>query len=98
MLRLPGPDDYPQLNILLPGVDDFIKTATGHDWSSDNPLDSTAKLVASCLVVRWFNDMGQLGATLSPNDPLVAVITQLHAKALQMEPPPPPPSPPIWEV
>ena len=98
MLRLPDPDDYPQLNILLPGVDDFIQTAPGRDWSADNPLDPTAKMVASCLVVRWFNDMGQLGATLSPNDPLVALIAQLHAKALEMEPPPPPPSPPIWEV
>jgi hypothetical protein len=98
MLRLPNPDDYPQLNILLPGVDDFIKSATGRDWSQDNPLDPTAMLVASVLVVRWFDDIGMIGTPLNPNDPLVAVIAQLHAKALEMEPPSPCPSPPIWEV
>ena len=33
MLKIDGPTtDYPQLNIILPFVDDFIKTATGRDW------------------------------------------------------------------
>jgi hypothetical protein len=84
MLRLPNPDDYPQLNILLPGIDDFIKSATGRDWGNDNPLDPMAKLVASVLVVRWFDDIGQVGGELSPGDPLIAVLGQLHAKALEM--------------
>jgi hypothetical protein len=84
MLRLPNADDYPQLNILLPAVDDFIKTATGHDWAADVPIDPTAKMLACVLVSRWFVDPGQVGVQLSPTDPLVAGIGQLHAKALEM--------------
>ena len=84
MLRLVTPDDYPQLDIVMPFVDDFIKTATGRDWSKDSPLDPTVKMLASALLVRWFDDSGQMG-NLSDNDIGVkALIVQLHAKALVM--------------
>jgi len=84
MLRLVNPDDYPQLNILLPFVDDFIKTATGHDWTEDNPSDPTAKMLASALLVRWFDDPGQMGS-ISDNDIGVkSLVGQLHGKVLQM--------------
>lgn len=84
MLRLVNPDDYPQLDILLPFVDDFIKTATGYDWSVDNPIDPTAKMLASALLVRWFDDPGQMGS-ISDNDIGVkSLVGQLHGKALQM--------------
>ena len=84
MLRLVNPDDYPQLNILLPFVDDFIKTATGHDWAEDNPIDPTAKMLASALLVRWFDDPGQM-SSFSDNDIGVkSLVGQLHGKVLQM--------------
>ena len=84
MLRLGSPDDYPQLNITLPFVDDFIKTATGRDWGSDNPIDPTAKMLASALVVRWFDDPGQLGYITDNDIGVRSLIGQLHGKALEM--------------
>lgn len=84
MLRLVSPDDYPQLNILLPFVDDYIKTATGRDWGNDESIDPTAKMLASSLLARWFDDPGQMG-NISDNDIGVkSLIGQLHAKALEM--------------
>lgn len=83
-IRLGDPADYPQFNILLPFVDDFIKTATGRDWSADIPIDPTAKMLASALATRWFNDPGQMGS-ISDNDIGVkSLIGQLHGKALVM--------------
>jgi len=84
MLRLSNPEDYPQLNILLPFVDDYIKTATGKDWSVDTSIDPTAKMLASSLLVRWFDDPGQMGI-ISDNDIGVrSLFGQLHAKALEL--------------
>jgi len=84
MLRLVNPEDYPQLDILLPFVDDFIKTATGYDWTAGNPIDPTAKMLASALLVRWFDDPGQMGS-ISDNDIGVKSLAgQLHGKALEM--------------
>jgi hypothetical protein len=86
MLRLPDPTDYPQLNIIVPFVDDYIKNATGWDWGADTSIDPSAKMLASALVTRWFDDPGQMGS-ISDNDIGVkSVIGQLHAKALEMIP------------
>jgi len=88
MLRLPDPADYPQLNILLPFVDDYIKTATGFDWGTITTtytiIDPAAKMLASALATRWFYDPGQMG-NVSDNDIGVkSIVGQLHAKALGM--------------
>jgi hypothetical protein len=84
MLRLVNPADYPQLDILLPFVDDYIKTATGYDWAEDSTIDPTAKMLALALVVRWFEDPGQMG-NISDNDIGVkSLVGQLHGKALEM--------------
>lgn len=84
ILRLVNPADYPQLDILLPFVDDYIKTATGHDWAEDSAIDPTAKMLASALVVRWFEDPGQMG-NISDNDIGVkSLVGQLHGKALEL--------------
>lgn len=84
MLRLGDPTDYPQFDIILPFVDDFIKTATGHDWAADALIDPTAKMLASALTSRWFGDPGQMGS-ISDNDIGVkSLIGQLHGKALVM--------------
>ncbi|KLU66752.1 hypothetical protein DEAC_c14200 [Desulfosporosinus acididurans] len=84
MLRLPDPADYPQLNILLPFVEDFIKTATGHDWASDLTIDPTAKMLAATLAVRWFDDPAQMGNIPGNDIGVKSLIGQLHAKALGM--------------
>jgi len=83
MLRLPNTEDYPQLNIILPFVDDFIKTATGWDWAADPVVDPTAKMLASALAVRWFDDPGQMGSIPDNDIGSKALIGQLHGKALQ---------------
>lgn len=77
---------YPQLDIILPAIDDYLKTATGKDWGTltdqYTEIDPTAKIVAIVLLVRWFEDPGMIGK-LSLNDPgLVGFIAQLHAKAI----------------
>jgi len=84
VLRLVNPDDYPQLDILLPFVDDFIKTATGHDWAEDNPTDPTAKMLASALLARWFDDPGQMGNMRDNDIGVKSLVGQLHGKALEM--------------
>ena len=67
--------------IVLPAVDDYIKTATGKDWGADNPVDPTAKMLASVLFVRWLEDPGMVGRASDAG--VVGLIGQLHAKALQ---------------
>lgn len=85
MLRLPDPDDYPQFNIILPFVDDFIKTATGYDWASDTTIDPTAKMLASALAARWFDDPGQMGVIKDNDIGVQSLIGQLHGKAVQAQ-------------
>ena len=79
-LRLSDPYDYPQLDLILPAIDEQLKTATGLDWRADNPVDPLAKLLANVLLVRWFMDPGHLQVPL--HDPVVvSLVTQLRAKA-----------------
>lgn len=47
-------DEVPNLELLQSGVDDDLKTATGHDWATDEQIDPTAKLAASLLIVSLF--------------------------------------------
>lgn len=83
MLGYGSPEDSPigKINIILPAVDDFIKSGTGKDWAADSIIDPTAKLLASALFTKWFDDPGMIGKA---NDiGTLALIGQLHAKALQ---------------
>ncbi|MFW6029143.1 MAG: hypothetical protein ACOCRO_02695 [Halanaerobiales bacterium] len=80
-------DDVPGKvnNIIYPGVEAHIKEATGKDWGETteiyNVIDPLAKMVASILLVRWFEDPGQIGKI---NDVAVlSMINQLEAKVLQ---------------
>ena len=61
MLRLDDPANYPQLNIILPAVDSFIKDATGKDWAADTDMDPLSKITATTLLVRWFEDPSMIG-------------------------------------
>ena len=85
-LRLDSPaSNYPQLILILPAIDDCLKTATGKDWGTltdqYTEIDPTAKIVATVLLVRWFEDPGMIGKGL--NDPgVIGLIAQLHAKAI----------------
>jgi len=82
ILKLESLEDYPELNIWLPGVDDVIKTATGKDWGADAVKDPTAKMLACVLVIRWFENPGMIGKIDLADKNIVALVGQLHAKAL----------------
>jgi len=86
ILKYNSSDEMPGnvTSIILPAVDDCIKTATGKDWGTLTDtyieIDPTAKMIASVLVVRWFEDPGIIGKV---NDAgIIGLIGQLHAKAL----------------
>jgi len=66
--------------ILLPAIDDYLKNATGKDWGKDETIDPLAKSTAGVLLIRWFEDPGQIE---NVNDiGLVTLINQLEAKYL----------------
>jgi hypothetical protein len=81
MLRLDNASDYPQLNILLPAIDEYIKTGTGKDWDLE-PVDAVAKMAASILLVQWFENPAMIGKVGENNYGLTNLLAQLHAKAL----------------
>lgn len=71
--------------ILLPAIDQHLQDATGKDWGTLTDtyaaVDPTAKMAASVLLTRWFDDPSQTGTN---NDVgITSLITQLEAKALQ---------------
>lgn len=87
-LKLDNLEDYPTLDIILPAIDDVLKTATGKDWganitNADGQViekDPTAKMVASVLLVRWFDDPGMIGQINDSN--IIGFVAQLKAKVL----------------
>jgi hypothetical protein len=80
-------DELPEkvASIFLPAIDDCLKSATGKDWGTlteiYTAIDPTAKMVASILLVRWFNDPGLIGQIVG--DGIIGFIAQLEAKVLQ---------------
>lgn len=78
-------EDDPKMIELLPQVDEYIRQATGRDWSEDNLIDQSAKSAARMLIVRAFEDPGAL---VLPADGisfgLPAVLLQLELKAAEM--------------
>lgn len=72
----------PEMNNLLPLVDDYIKNATGRDWAADTTIDATAKSAARMLLVLWHENPGMVGNESSLNFGLRSVLAQLEAKAI----------------
>jgi hypothetical protein len=73
----------PAMLQLLPQIDAYIETATGRDWTADDPIHEIAKAAARMLLVRWYEDPGGLGQSqgLLPQS-CSAVLGQLEAIAL----------------
>jgi len=67
---------------LLPGVDDYIKNATGHDWAAEAEIPEAAKNAARMLIVRWYEDPGGMAAGAALGFGLSACLAQLEAMAL----------------
>lgn len=96
LLDYGSPDEMPAkvMSILVPAVEQFLKDATGKDWSGSGEtyqdfasIDPTAKMAAGMLLIRWFENPGQIGATTSYNAGtdvgFVSLVAQLQAKAQQ---------------
>lgn len=72
--------------VLLPAVDAYIKNATGHDWTLDNPVVPEAKSAARMLLVKWHEDPGMMGNSTAPlGYGLSACLIQLEALALRYQ-------------
>jgi hypothetical protein len=75
--------DDPEMLALLPLIDEYIKNATGHDWSKDNPILSSAKSAARILLVMWYENPGMLGSEpVAASAGLAATLTHLEVFAL----------------
>lgn len=68
---------------LLPLVDEYIKSASGHDWASDSTVDPRAKAAARMLLVLWHENPGMVGSDSALGFGLRAALSQLEAKAGQ---------------
>ncbi len=81
LLDYESPTDMPGkvMSVFVPAVDEFLRVSTGRRWSDDETVDPLAKMVAGVLLVRWFEDPGQVGKISDTS--LVIFIGQLAAKA-----------------
>jgi hypothetical protein len=69
---------------LLPQVDDYLKRATGVDWSSIVPIPTAAKSAARMLLVKWFEDPGGMGdGEASLGFGLRSALVQLEVEAIR---------------
>jgi hypothetical protein len=72
----------PDMLALLPAVDAYLKTATGHDWTNDVTVSQAAKNAARILLVQWHENPGMTGQNAILGPGLTACIVQLKALAL----------------
>jgi len=86
ILRLDNASNYPQLDIILPAIDEYMKTATGFDWGTITEtyqsINPTAKMAATMLLVQWFENPAMIGKVDEGSYGLTNLIKQLQAKAL----------------
>lgn len=67
---------------MLPGIDQYIRTATGHDWASDSTIHDAAKNAARMLLVLWYENPAMIGQGItSLTQGMAATLTQLEALA-----------------
>jgi hypothetical protein len=72
----------PEMLDLLPQVDTYIKTATGHDWSADTTISPVAKSAARMLLVMWHENPAMMAQSNSPLlFGLTSALVQLEALA-----------------
>lgn len=76
------------MSMLVPAVEQFLLDATGKDWTkltdTYTAVDSTAKMAAGMLLVRWFENPAQVGmnnAAVLRDSGFSALIGQLAARA-----------------
>jgi hypothetical protein len=72
------------LDLVMSAVDDYLKTATGHDWAEDEEIDKTAKLAAQMLLVQWYENPAMIGTIEEMHYGISNVIGQLQVKAIML--------------
>ena len=73
------------LSIFLPAVNEYLKSSTGKDWgaltTTYTAIDPVAKMTAVILLVRWFENPGEMGTASGIG--VIGMIAQLGAKYQQ---------------
>jgi hypothetical protein len=65
---------------LLPLVDQYLISATGHDWTTDTPIYPTAITAAGMLITYWYDNPGMVGQAPAT---VRGTLMQLEAEALK---------------
>jgi hypothetical protein len=65
--------------MLLPQVDDYIKNASGRDWTTDATIHPQAKAAASMLLTMWFENPGMMSGIEALPQGVTYCLTQLEA-------------------
>lgn len=65
---------------LLPLVDQYLLSATGHDWKADSTIHPTAITAAGMLITHWYDNPGAVGQAPSS---VRSTLMQLEAEALK---------------
>ena len=63
----------------VPAIEEYLAAATGKRWGEEEPVDPLAEVVARVILVRWFEDPGQVGKVSDQS--LITMIGMLKAKA-----------------
>jgi len=74
-------EDDPNMLMLLPAIDAYIKMATGRDWAADTTIREEAKNAARMLLVQWHENPAMVGSSSPLSFGLMATLTQLEAIA-----------------
>lgn len=81
-LRLTVGESDPILDLVLPAVDEYLKTATGYDWTADATTNPLAKAAAIMLTVQWYENPAMIGSIDEMKYGITNVIAQLRASKL----------------
>lgn len=65
---------------LLPLVDQYLLSATGHDWAADSTIHPSAIAAAGMLIVYWYDNPGAFGQVPTT---VRGMLVQLEAEALK---------------
>ena len=63
----------------VPAIEEYLTVATGKRWGDEEPVDPLAQVTAQVILVRWFEDPGQVGKVSDQS--LITMIGMLKAKA-----------------
>lgn len=75
--------DDPNMLLLLPQIDAFIRDATGRDWTADSSIHGTAKAAARMLLVMWYENPGMVGNGETLSYGITAALGQLESIAMR---------------